>query len=293
MARFLRWWVLCGAIYVPIRLLASYLLVRQVDLRFGAFAELVLVPAGQALALVALAWPRRRREPRASGPYERPWQRLSVVTAAVVFLVVATVPLATSVLLAGSLLDDQGVAAQAARAGVLAAGGLCWLWARRGVGSRLRLVVAGGLLAFAGDALWPWRASLPGLLPESVPLVFRWLATYGPLFVVALMVVLTLAGRLRAAGGEPGPAWLLELASAFAVVAATILLLAHYRRPQLLPATATVVAVLGHLAVAALTSAGALAGVGAAAHAGPERSPKECPENRPEERPPERPKERP
>jgi hypothetical protein len=261
MARFLGWWLLCGVVYAPLRLLLGYLLAHQVDLRFGSFADLVLVPAVQALALTVLAG----RRPAAAGAATL--DRRALGSAVVVLVVVAVVPpLVASVFSDGPQLGP-GVVTRTARAGLLMVGALFWWWTRGAPAGRSRLAVAAGMAAFGVDALWPWRVGLPSLLPETVPLVFRWLVTYGPLFVLALAVVATLAVRLRAAG-ELAPAWLLEVALGTAVLGALVVVFGYFRRPFLLPTAAAVVTVASHLTVAALCSAGAFAWFGARADAG-------------------------
>jgi hypothetical protein len=263
-------WLALFAAFWLTRAAVSSLLLGRVDQGYPAWAELLLIPAVQA---IALAWATRQPGPAELAlPWREGWQLrplrgflaidLSVVAAAWL----APVSLRPSWLApswGGSLTGWIAAAKLLAAAALLASSLGRPGWRRR---DRLALAaVAAALLALAAEPWGGWLAALPARLAAlpAVPGRARWFAAYGALLAAALLLGLQAESALRRRRRAAALAfdWALGLLLAAAGVAA----LGYLRQPA--PAAgpwSRAAACLGSLTGTAL-----LVGAALAATAGP------------------------
>jgi hypothetical protein len=196
-------------------------LFRKVDLRFNAFLALALIPAFQAGVFMWVT-----RDPAAR----------TMAAAFAVFgnrLAVAIV-LADLLILALTLILAPGMFRLVSGAHALAgAAALFFTAMRRGNQARNRtwvVLTATGLLLYGVSGFWNWLALLPDLFGDSAK-VLRWAAAYGPLFIIALAVLL-LTARALEPRSLPAAGWM-EIAVALLLVGAIVIVSNIFLHPFL------------------------------------------------------------
>ncbi|MBI4447064.1 MAG: hypothetical protein HY645_14310 [Acidobacteria bacterium] len=192
---------------------------QSLDLRFEAYAQLLVIPSLQA-ALLAIATRRSTLKDLlfllAQGLSPRPmWLLLFADLFFVIFL--------TSWL--HLYLASKGVAASYL---VLRA---AWKpeWARR---ERAWVLLAGIFLAgFSFDYVLHWMEPLAGYFFSSWPLLLQWIFFYGPLFFFSLFVIV----RLQKAWSSRSPSSgiLLEMAAALAWASMLVVVISYFNKPEL------------------------------------------------------------
>jgi hypothetical protein len=235
--RFLTLWSVLAATLVPVTIASSFIFYRHIDLTNEAFAQLIIVPACQALVMAAAT--------TSVGPF---------VQAARSTLAhpLANIVLITDVAMVGlgwAFLDQrllgfaglQSVQPTWTGTKAMAAGAFLWsaVLSDRGAPSSwsetLTLAGFGCLVtALGANALYPWLGDLPAWLFSGVrplPRVLQWMAVYGGLFVVALGMAMRTAAVVGTR--SVAPTLHFELAAGVAFVAAIIVTLNVFRHPYL------------------------------------------------------------
>jgi len=212
----------------------SVLVFRHVDLRFGAFLQLLVIPFLQAAVVlwVAGAWGLDRLAAAARKTWRRP-------------AVVAFLAGDAALLAAGWLLHSRrlvGLAAPASvhpswtgiKAGVAAL--LLLLLALRAIGTRLErlwfLLFAVAVSALAAEFVYPWLGDLPTLVRGKMPTILRWLLIYGGLFVTAMAALLHTGAVLARRSALAG--FFVDASAACATVAAIVAVASVFLRPFLI-----------------------------------------------------------
>ncbi len=236
----------------------SFLLFRHVDLRFEAFAAVVAVPAFQALVVAALS-----RRP-GSTPLAALAARALSDRAVAPLLAADALLLALFVLRASDpawgLADGPVPAAWGAAKGLAAAGLLLLLAALRPgkAAGRLCLAVTGiGLAAYALDTFRPWLFRLPERVLPGRSLLYRWLASYGALWVVAVAGLLLAAALLWRRREEAG--FLADLAAGATLLSGLLVVLNVFLHPFLVEPWQSLVKALGSLTMTLLLASALLA----------------------------------
>ena len=179
-------------------------LFRKVDLRFNAFLALALIPAFQAGVLM---WVTRDPATRMmAAAFDVFGNRIAVAIVLADLLI-----LALTLMLAPQMfrIVSGAHALVAAVALFFTAARMTWV-----------ALTATGLALYGVSGFWNWLALIPDLFGDSAK-VLRWAAAYGPLFIVAIAVLLATARALewrsRSAAG-----WL-EIAVALLLIAAVVI----------------------------------------------------------------------
>lgn len=236
----------------------SFLLFRHVDLRFEAFAAAVAIPAFQAAVVTALS-----RRPGAPPLFALAARGLSDRAVALI-LSADLLLLAVSALLSSDpvwgLAQGAVPPVWSAVKGLLAAALLLFLALLR-PGRPLERVAlalfAIGLAAFAVDVFRPWLGRLPEAVLPGGPPLYRWLASYGALFVLAVAGLLLAGAILQRRRQEAG---LFADAAVLAVlVAGLAVVLNVFLHPFLVEPWQSSVKALGSLAMTFLLASVLLA----------------------------------
>lgn len=236
----------------------SFFLFRHVDLRFEAFAAIVAIPAFQALVVAALS-----RRP-ASTPLGALAAR-ALSDRAVALLVAADLLLLALFALrsgdpAWGLAEGPVPAAWGAAKGLAAAGLLLVLAGLRPgkAAGRLALAAFGlGLASYALDAFLPWLHRLPQRVLPGRSLLYRWLASYGALWVVAVAGLLLAGAVLWRRREEAG--FLADLAAGATLFSGLLVVLNVFLHPFLVEPWQSLVKALGSLTMTSLLASALLA----------------------------------
>ncbi|MFH1176741.1 MAG: hypothetical protein V1750_04985 [Acidobacteriota bacterium] len=241
MKRFLILWLTLGAVLAVVTTLTSWFVFHHADLRFSAFAGLLVIPACQAAVVL---WVSRR------------WKLSNLVEG---MAEVLRHPLAATFLAADLAFLAAGWLARSHRLiGITGAHSLhpAWILAKVGVAAVLVAVAVGWrgptvaervslaffailLVALGASAATAWPTALVGLLPRKLPLIVRWLVVYGGVFLVAAVALLQAADAMRRRAGGAG--FLLEGAAAASFAVALIAALSTFSRPYLVEPWASAV----------------------------------------------------
>ena len=236
MKQLIKIWLVLFLSHLFARVTFTYLGFRRIDLRFEVFVQLILVPVFQALVLWWIVYqinPKSVLVALRGAIKERPF--------------LGTLLLIDCLLIAAGwsmrnrrwadLTREESVASYYTGLKGLAAGTLTIFsgWTRQwSTGERLWLFIFGiGLSAYGSDYFLGWLQPIPDLLYPEWPLLFRWVFVYGLLFLVSIAMLLkieTIWSRRF-----PTPALILSCATAFALLAATVVVINTFNKPYLSP----------------------------------------------------------
>lgn len=236
----------------------SAVVFSRVDLGREAFAATVAVPALQAAVVAALT--RSKSAPRvvatlAGAPGVRTVAALLAVDLLLLAASVARPADAVWGVTAGGVPPVW-----AAVKGLAAGAAFLALAARADAAARLRVLGAAagaGLAAFSLDAFLPWLAQLPYRVLYGWSLLYKWLATYAPLWLTGMAVLLALAPALSRR--SPAAALLADGACGAALLAGLVVVLNVFLRPYLVEPWQSLVELLGSTTMTFLLAAALLA----------------------------------
>lgn len=231
MRRFVWIWLTLLAALWTARTLIAAVAHGHVEPRYDDLVQLVLLPAGQAAVLWWVTRASRTTPRQAFRILFTPWLALFFAwdaAIAVLGWLLSESPFFT--LLGGWNLAGVHNVLQGFAAGIAVA--LSTVRGRWTPRERLWLALFALWLPASGASfLIPWLSGLPERLLPTLPAALAWPAVYGSLYVLSVGLVLRvqLIWRERALA----PAWLLDLAVAFSLVSAAILVLNLTRHPYL------------------------------------------------------------
>jgi hypothetical protein len=240
MKRFLILWLALGAVLAAVTTLTSWFVFHHADLRFSAFAGLLLIPACQAAVVL---WVSRRW--RLSSFVEAMTEVLrhpvaaTFLTADLAFLAVGWLARGHRLfgIASAQSLHPAWILGKVCLAALLVAMAVGWRGAT--VAERVWLAFFAVLLvALGASAATAWPATLVGLLPRKLPLIVSWLVVYGGVFLVATFALLQAAGAVGRRASAAGV--LLEGAAAVAFAVALIAALSTFSRPYFVEPWASV-----------------------------------------------------
>ncbi len=258
MTRLIRIWLVLFAANLFAAATIGILAFEVVDLRFEAFAQVIIIPWAQTLAV----WLLFLREPRTVPLVGALKQVFTRQPALALFLAADVIVLAASwgwpPGSAEEIARDWRIAALYVGLKAIIGGSLVlgFLLGSRRWSTRQSAWVAAlglGVVTYGSTCFFDWLRLIPQLVLPSWPLLFRWLVFYGPLFIASLWVLLRVEAIWRS--HSPVAARILELVPALALVSATVIVLGIYNNPQIPPFWDQVERSFSLLAVSALWAA--------------------------------------